>query len=323
MSISRGIPKLIFVLALFVAIPSEIYTADLTSSNVKDSVKYYVYTRGNPDTPQLLEADVESVVRNVLNPTKPTTLAIHGIGGNKDSLENILVKNTKLQLEDGNVIVVDYSDAIENANDFQTGAAKVPYIAEAVTDLVVLLEDSFDLQLQQLHVVGSSLGGQIAGFLGQNVHERVQQKLARITALDPAGVFFNESTPHDERLSSHDAEFVEVVHTNAGYLGFHGPCGHVDYYPNGGVQQPGCDAEDIGCSHIRAYQLIPDMWLPQENQELLVLKCPGYQVLDMNSCRWLNEKMGDLNRRVNDGVYYVATNAYEPYGKGAFKVEFL
>ncbi|XP_061390780.1 lipase member H-A-like [Musca vetustissima] len=314
---------IIFPLALFAVFPTGIHTAVIGHANVKDSVKYYVYTRQNPDIPQPLEANVESVIRNVLNPTKPTTLSIHGIADNKDHPMNILVKNAKLQLEDGNVIVVDYSEVIENSDDLAAGALKVPQIAEALADLVYLLHDSFNLDLQQLHAVGFSLGAQISGVLGHSLHQRVQQKLARITALDPAGVFFNESTPHDERLTADDADFVEVVHTNAGYLGFRTPCGHVDYYPNGGVQQPGCDVKDVSCSHIRAYQLITEMWLPVENQELLVLKCPSYTILDLTSCRWLAERMGDLKYPAKDGVYYVETNAVEPYGKGAFKAEFL
>lgn len=38
-----------------------------------DSIKFYVYTRQNDETPQPLKADVESIVRSVLNPTKETT----------------------------------------------------------------------------------------------------------------------------------------------------------------------------------------------------------------------------------------------------------
>lgn len=41
------------------------------------------------------------------------------------------------------------------------------------------------------------------------------------------------------------ALFVDVIHTDAGPiisggLGLMQPSGHVDFYPNGGVQQPGC-----------------------------------------------------------------------------------
>lgn len=42
-------------------------------------------------------------------------------------------------------------------------------------------------------------------------------------------------------LDAGDAVFVDIIHSAAGYLGQPGPTGHVDFYPNGGSQQPGCD----------------------------------------------------------------------------------
>lgn len=47
-------------------------------------------------------------------------------------------------------------------------------------------------------------------------------------------------------LDPGDAEFVEVIHTNGGSLwtgdlGVDKPVGHVDYYPNGGTNHPGCN----------------------------------------------------------------------------------
>lgn len=37
-----------------------------------------------------------------------------------------------------------------------------------------------------------------------------------------------------------DAEFVDVIHTNALVQGKMERCGHVDFYLNGGILQPGC-----------------------------------------------------------------------------------
>lgn len=64
------------------------------------------------------------------------------------------------------------------------------------------------------------------------------------TGLDPAGPFFplNDTS---SRLDTSDAEFVDVIHTDSGdlggnELGMEEPIGHVDFYPNGGADQPGC-----------------------------------------------------------------------------------
>jgi len=42
-------------------------------------------------------------------------------------------------------------------------------------------------------------------------------------------------------LKKENAEFVDVIHTAAGTLGFESSVGHVDFFPNSGKDpQPGC-----------------------------------------------------------------------------------
>ena len=57
--------------------------------------------------------------------------------------------------------------------------------------------------------------------------------------MDPAGLFF---TNRDAtiRLDPGDAEYVDVIHTDAGGLGTSQKVGHIDFFPNGGSLQPGC-----------------------------------------------------------------------------------
>lgn len=39
-----------------------------------------------------------------------------------------------------------------------------------------------------------------------------------------------------------DADFVDIIHTAAGTLGYEKPLGHSDFYPNNGrASQPGCE----------------------------------------------------------------------------------
>lgn len=52
----------------------------------------------------------------------------------------------------------------------------------------------------------------------------------------------------DNKLDKSDAEFVDVFHTNALVQGKIEQCGHVDFYLNGGVYQPGCIS--AGSTHI-------------------------------------------------------------------------
>lgn len=62
--------------------------------------------------------------------------------------------------------------------------------------------------------------------------------------LDPAEPHFSK-TDALVRLDPTDAIFVDNIHTDAnsfvmGGLGMKDPVGHVDFYPNGGRDQPGC-----------------------------------------------------------------------------------
>lgn len=66
-------------------------------------------------------------------------------------------------------------------------------------------------------------------------------QIGRITATDPGGpTFEHEKVTKEMRLAETDAEFVDVIHTDAGHYGFIAPIGHVDFYPNRGDKQPGC-----------------------------------------------------------------------------------
>ena len=60
-----------------------------------------------------------------------------------------------------------------------------------------------------------------------------------LIGLDPAMPFF-VTVDKDNKLDSSDAEFVDVIHTNAFVQGKIETSGDVDFYVNGGINQPGC-----------------------------------------------------------------------------------
>jgi pancreatic triacylglycerol lipase len=68
--------------------------------------------------------------------------------------------------------------------------------------------------------------------------------MCSFSGLDPAGPLF-ESQAVEARLDATDAQFVDVIHSNGanlilGGLGSWQAMGHVDFYPNGGMEQKGC-----------------------------------------------------------------------------------
>ncbi|CAF1180353.1 unnamed protein product [Rotaria sordida] len=89
------------------------------------------------------------------------------------------------------------------------------------------------------HVIDHSLGSYIAGCAGKRV-----VGLGRISGLDPTGPYF-ENTDPAVRLDPTDALFVDVIHTDGAHnlllgLGSLQRMGHVDFFPNDGVDQPNC-----------------------------------------------------------------------------------
>lgn len=77
--------------------------------------------------------------------------------------------------------------------------------------------------------------------MGKYIFNKTAKKVHRITALDPAGPSFERAEIDGNlRLSDADATLVDVIHTDVGHYGFNGSIGHVDFYPNGGTNQPGC-----------------------------------------------------------------------------------
>ncbi|KAH7931441.1 hypothetical protein HPB49_025777 [Dermacentor silvarum] len=85
----------------------------------------------------------------------------------------------------------------------------------------------------------------------------MEYSLRSQVGLDPAGPLFESYGIH---LTKDDAAFVDVLHTSIGSgwtdivqgrLGMSTSCGHVDFYPNGGREQPGC-WRFTSCSHSKS-----------------------------------------------------------------------
>ncbi|KFM63671.1 Pancreatic triacylglycerol lipase, partial [Stegodyphus mimosarum] len=109
------------------------------------------------------------------------------------------------------------------------------------------MANTWDLDHKLVHIIGHGLGAHASGYAGKWFQNRQKEVIDRITGLDPSGPFFN-GVQKVVRLDKDDASFVDVIHTNSdgnrlmGY-GLTEPIGHLDFYPNGGELQPGCETE--------------------------------------------------------------------------------
>uniref|UniRef100_A0A1I8IAF5 Lipase domain-containing protein n=1 Tax=Macrostomum lignano TaxID=282301 RepID=A0A1I8IAF5_9PLAT len=85
-------------------------------------------------------------------------------------------------------------------------------VGAVVARMLRWLHSRFGVDLDNVHVIGFSLGGHIAGYVGRRLRER-GTPLGRITGLDPAGPYF-EGTDPVVRLDPTDAKFVDAIHTD-------------------------------------------------------------------------------------------------------------
>lgn len=112
--------------------------------------------------------------------------------------------------------------------------------AQIANTIQELTEKNNEIPLQNIVIIGHSLGAQIAGWIGKNFYRRTKKKLSRIIALDPAGPIFR-IRPSSRRLNQKDAEVVLVVHTDIITFGYPNSCGTIDFFPKGGSTQTGCE----------------------------------------------------------------------------------
>lgn len=163
-----------------------------------------------------------------------------------------------LQRKDYNVILLQ-AQRMEAGPWYLTAARNTRVVGEYTATFIDYLV-SRGMDLNSVHLIGLSLGAQMAGVCGQNVKSgRIQRITGNFmfdmfsfhvfmminVGLDPAGPLFTK-WPKSLKLDAGDAEFVDIIHTDAGIFGYPRSIGHVDFWPNRGQSpQPGCRLEEV------------------------------------------------------------------------------
>ncbi|XP_074652888.1 pancreatic lipase-related protein 2-like [Tubulanus polymorphus] len=292
---------------------------------------FYLFTRHSA-SPQLLDyTRQETLEQSFFDPSTPTKFIIHGFNNDGKTSWVTEIVIALLNLEPMNVVVVDWGQ----------GAA-FPHYVQAVANsrLVarqtrVLLDQmrSLGARMSEVHLIGHSIGAHVAGYIGAALNASI----GRISGLDLADPLYGD---HDKavRLDASDAKFVDVIHTNArpfleGGYGDYEVSGHVDFYVNGGIVQPGCEGlvetvknlakglvsaatKILSCSHSRSHEIFI---------ESIYTKCPfiAFPCKDMDTficgrCMRCPEegciRMGyHLHKPPIRGKFYIDTNKSPPY----------
>lgn len=256
------------------------------------------------------------------------------------------------------VIVLDWSEG--SSPPYVQAAANTRIVGAITGHLLHTLAEELNMpNLDKVHLIGHSLGAHLCGYTGFYLQRDFKEKVGRITGLDPASPLFT-GTFHEVRLDRSDAKFVDVIHTDANPytgegLGMVPRVGHVDFYPNGGYNNPGCDRqlqeylskkhnalidnfqEWLGCNHVMSHKYLTESIRSKSGFKSVT--CASYEDYRQGKCVVCGEnrhqclRMGlssfeDYNKLVKKRVIkygdalvaYLLTGEEAPYLREHFKI---
>lgn len=148
------------------------------------------------------------------------------------------------------------------------------------------------------------------------------------------------------RLDPTDATFVTAIHTDcnpfiSGGLGITQPVGHIDFYPNGGRNQPGCNEgvlssitlergsffrgikRFLGCNHIRSYEYFIES--VNTNCPFVAVPCSSWDKFLEGACfDCVNQYCPRFGLDAQPGNYhasvYSMTGSEKPFCKAHYRV---
>ncbi|GLH00075.1 Vitellogenin-1 [Gryllus bimaculatus] len=283
--------------------------------------------------------NTQSLRSSYFDASKPTYFLVHGWLSSELSTTVTNLRDAYLSVGDYNVVAVDWS-SWASSSTYWWSKISVPAVGELLGQLAIMMTRE-GAKARDMHLVGHSLGAHVVGAAGSILarHDRG----ARITGLyrkdrfqgafstcltamffyvlglDPALPGFQYYEYAEGRLDETDGEFVQVIHTCSGALGYTSPIGHADFYPNNGTpMQPGCCCmpEVVqACSHARAHEYFA---------ESIVSEVGFYAVNCATWDEYVNKKcssnkavlMGEKTPRSARGMYFLSTNSSSPFALG-------
>ncbi|XP_054152604.1 pancreatic triacylglycerol lipase-like [Oppia nitens] len=277
-------------------------TVLLPQSPQKIDTQFLLYTRDNQLFPAFIRLGDQQAVRgSKFVAKKPTKFVIHGF------VDNILLgqwmhqlKDELLKREDCNVFLVDWKGG--NGWPYEQAVANTRVVGPVLGLFINDLKTIYGLNTGDVYIIGHSLGAHIAGYAGQQLNGTI----GRITGLDPAGPDFRGLTNIPAvKLDPTDAKFVDAIHSDAnpsnvdsGY-GNYDTSGHLDFYPNGGYNQPGCSIQRftsfltggpiegvrrlVFCNHMRSIDFYMAS-LTYTGVKPIGHQCPDYETFKSDKC---------------------------------------
>ncbi|XP_055951596.1 lipoprotein lipase-like [Argiope bruennichi] len=267
-------------------------------SNSDDSIRYILFTPENKNEICLLQPYAQQFDLCPFNTNYETKFLVHGLV-EMLTPENlfIVLKDAILKHGDYNVILVDWT--LYNVMPFKRAYRYAGIVGEKIAEMMRFMKNHKKVSLKSLHCIGHSLGSHVCAAAGRNIH-----KIGRITARG---------------------------------LGYLEPVGHIDYYVNGGVDQPGCAIgstyrvfkgksltvqsflDQILCNHFIAIEYFINSL--KDNCKFVARKCESNSEFEKGKCSsGIISEMGFIAKKIK-GVpptskFFLKTSKSPPYCMG-------
>ncbi|GAB5578808.1 inactive pancreatic lipase-related protein 1 [Prionailurus iriomotensis] len=265
----------------------------------KIGTRFLLYTNENPNNFQtLLPSDPSTIEASNFQTNRKTRFIIHGFIDKGE--ENWLLEMCKnmFAVEEVNCICVDWKKGSQTT--YTQAANNVRVVGAQVAQMISMLS---------IQTIATLLPKSTSSATAWEPTRRERlgaglQAWAELQRLDPVEASF-QGTPEEVRLDPSDADFVDVIHTDAAplipFLGFGTKqlLGHLDFFPNGGEEMPGCKKnalsqivdldgiwegtrDFVACNHLRSYKYYSESILNPDG--FASYPCASYKAFESNKC---------------------------------------
>lgn len=271
----------------------------------KINVRFPVFNRQTRVHPKFINLDDPDYLHEVgINPAGKIYVITHGfLQSGKAKWVERMINELLDQDQTGTAtcIVIDWGGG--SSPPYNQASANIRLVGAVAAHVLLMIYEELKLKdLLNVHMIGHSLGAHLSGYTGYYLQKDFRLKLGRITGMDPAELAFTETDPI-VRLDTTDAHYVDIVHSDATPfvpkigLGLYEPIGHLDFYPNGGFNQPGCDQtfwkrkdgsfvssmyQFFSCSHVRSVDYFIESI--QSKCPFTAIRCESYEKFKAGDC---------------------------------------
>ncbi|XP_012156886.1 pancreatic lipase-related protein 2 isoform X2 [Ceratitis capitata] len=231
---------------------------------------FHLYTEKSPRRGVTLNIhNPLSLFKGGFSRHRETAIIIHGFNGTAVDMHLQFLKDAYLS-RDFNVITVDWRP-LTRYPCYLHALINTRLTAQCTAQVYSFLTHHGAIR-EKITCIGHSLGAHICGMISNHL----SLKQHRIIGLDPARPLIERKKGHIFRLSIDDASVIQVLHTNAGYLGQEENVGHLNYCVNGGKFQPFCKGNPIRrsrCSHFLSICYLASAMF--KHKKFLGVSCPN------------------------------------------------